>query len=123
MSLDLPCPELLHKILRYDPDTGRLYWKRRDVEMFRAFDDEVDAFRSFNKTRSGRLALTTPCSGYRAGRLWLHPYKDRAFLAHRVAWVMMTNEPIKALDTVKHINGKRDDNRFVNLRLVRGGQS
>ena len=123
MSLDLPSPDLLHKILRYDPDTGRFYWKRRDVQMFRSFDNDVDAFRKFNKTKSGRRALTTLSSGYLIGRLWLHPYKDRAFYAHRVAWVMMTNEPIAALDTVKHMNAKRDDNRFSNLRLVRGGQS
>jgi len=60
MSLDLPSPDLLHKILQYDPDTGRFYWKRRDIQMFRSFDNDVDAFRKFNQTKSGRRALTTP---------------------------------------------------------------
>lgn len=123
MSLDLPSPEVLHKILRYDPSTGVLEFKKRRSDMFLGFPKPKQSWGNFNLYKANSPALTTPCNGYLVGHLWLHPYKDRAFYAHRVAWVMMTNEPIGPLDIVKHINAKRDDNRFSNLRLVRGGQS
>lgn len=31
----LPSPELLRKLLRYEPVTGKLYWRERSVEHFR----------------------------------------------------------------------------------------
>lgn len=59
--------------------------------------------------------------GAEAGRL--HPYGyrlikvcDTEFMAHRLAWLYMTGEwPELCVD---HVNGVRDDNRWMNLRVA-----
>lgn len=42
-------------------------------------------------------------------------YKEYKCLAHRFAWYYMTG---KIADKIDHINGIRNDNRFINLRNV-----
>jgi len=34
MTKPIPTPEMLRKLLRYDPETGKLFWRERPVEMF-----------------------------------------------------------------------------------------
>jgi hypothetical protein len=42
------------------------------------------------------------------------PFKQKRYSAHRMAWLYMTKKwPVHMID---HINGKRNDNRFENLR-------
>lgn len=52
------------------------------------------------------------------GQLWLKfgDNERQIFLLHRLAWFYMTGEWPK--NSVDHINGKRDDTRWVNLRDV-----
>lgn len=119
MTLDLPSPEFLRKILDYDPDTGRFAWKSRTLDMFSAFPDPERDVRWF-EAKAGKPALTTKIHGYLCGRLFLHPIKDRAFLAHRVAWVMMSDRVLQPKEWVCHINRQRDDNRFMNLKVTGG---
>lgn len=87
----------LRELLRYDPDTGLFYWKVSRRQM-----------------KAGEIAGHIRKDGYNhigAG--------FEKFLAHRLAWLFMTGAwPTCDLD---HINRRRADNRWANLREAPGG--
>lgn len=98
----LPTLEQLRKLLRYDPDTGKLYWLERT--------DGSLVSRAFNGRTAGNEA-GTPYLGYIKIRL-----NGKTLYAHRLAWAMHYGEyPDGQID---HINGMPSDNRIVNLRCV-----
>ncbi len=105
-----PSPELLRRLLRYEPETGKLYWLERT--------SDVDArFRQFNSQFSGKEALygASSSNGYCTGAIF-----NRQYLAHRVIWAIVHGEwP----DHIDHINGCRTDNRIINLRSVNKAQN
>lgn len=108
----LPSQDELKELLIYDPETGKLFWKKRSVDKFS--DGKHPAQRNcdrWNGRFSGSEAFTaTKGDGYKHGQLmgqWVS--------AHRVAWKIETGE---APDEIDHINGKRDDNAWENLRDV-----
>ena len=83
------------RIFRYDEETGKLYWKERIHK---------------------RIQVDQEC-----GRLTDHGYRKlRAFgieyYTHRIVWLLKTGHWPK--NQIDHINRKRDDNRFHNLRDV-----
>ncbi len=96
----IPSPSELRQLLRYDPETGKLYWLPRPLDV------------RFNTQFSGREAFTyTNAQGYKAGRIF-----DRGHTAHRVVWAIVHGEwPQGSID---HINQDRTDNRAANLRVV-----
>lgn len=102
----LPDQSLLLKLLRYEPDTGRLLWRERDVAMF----TRNQSARAWNKRCAHKQAGCPHGAGYITVRLLGCQY-----LAHRIIWKMVTGEEPAILD---HINGIRSDNRFANLRPV-----
>lgn len=114
-QLPLPFPsgkeipvEVLRELLDYDPETGTLTWKKRDVSYF---PNEASC-RSWNTRYAGRTAFTyTHFEGYKYGGIFSASHK-----AHRVAWAIYNGEWPK--DHIDHINGNRADNRIVNLRVV-----
>lgn len=101
---ELPSPELLRQLLRYEPDTGKLYWKERDNPK------KSNAQNTWNKRWSGKLALDyiDPSNGYRVGQLM-----GRKVYAHRVILAIYSG---KHPEEVDHINGNRADNKIKNLR-------
>jgi hypothetical protein len=88
-NLQIPSPEFLSNRLRYEPDSGKLFWR--------------------DGRRAGKEAFTyTNSAGYKVGNL------GRVYLAHRVIWAISTGEwPSEEID---HVNGIRVDNRLCNLR-------
>ena len=108
----IPTPEELRQLLRYDPETGRLFWLPRDVSWFRdGWNTAQSSCRTWNTKNAGREAFTTVSRGYHVGRVM-----DVLLRAHRVAWAVHYGYwPSMNID---HINGDRSDNRIFNLRDV-----
>jgi hypothetical protein len=109
----IPCPTALRLLLRYEPETGKLFWRPRS----RAWFSDQRTFSVWNVRRAGREALTAPhCRGYRQGVVL-----TARVATHRVIWAIVHGSwPSKHID---HINGDRSDNRLVNLREVTSAEN
>ena len=95
----LPSPEYLRQRLRYDPDTGKLYWR-----------EHVSMSAQWNGRYAGREAFTArKQGGYRVGAV------DGAnMLAHRVVWALWHGSwPDEQIDHLDHDPG---NNQVHNLR-------
>ena len=111
MTKELPSPELLRKLLRYDPETGKLFWRKRTIDLFEIGKYSAEhAQKSWNNRYANTEAFTClDRDGYKTGRIF-----NKAYLAHRVIWAMRFDEwPEKSID---HKNRKKDDNSIANLR-------
>lgn len=85
----------LNELFRYDPESGKLYWRVDKSAAVRAGDEAGG--RSFGYQR-----LTIDY---------------RRYFVHRIIW-LMAHGAIRTDLQVDHINGIRHDNRLENLRLV-----
>jgi hypothetical protein len=96
----LPDIAYLRQRFRYEPETGKLYWR-----------PHAAASRAWNTRYAGVEAAGAHNAGY--FRVSLDGVKQ---LAHRVAWAVHFGVwPTAQID---HINGDRRDNRVLNLRAV-----
>jgi hypothetical protein len=98
--LELLSQEYLLSRLSYDPETGRLYWRKHE-----------DMPPNWNARWAGKEAFTSVSEGrYLVGRIC-----GRKRYAHRVIYKMVHGvDPVE----VDHINRIKTDNRLANLRSV-----
>lgn len=90
------------ELLRYEPDTGKLYWR-------------VDRLRGrYQNIVSAKAGDEAGCLHKSVGYVYVR-VNGRKRRAHRLAWLLTYGEwP----DNIDHINGVKDDNRIDNLRSV-----
>jgi hypothetical protein len=113
MTKDLPPPELLRKLLDYNPDTGLLTWNPRPLEMFKS--ERIG--KGWNSRYANSPALNSRCKkGYCFGSIF-----KKLQRAHRVSWAIHYGEwPGQVID---HIDGDPANNRIENLRDVSRSQN
>jgi hypothetical protein len=113
VSREIPV-ELLRELIDYDPQTGALTWRARDVSHFEATENKTAEAQCkwWNGRFAGVEAFTASnSSGGRHGRIF-----GQLYHAHRVCWALQHGAwPEHEVD---HINGNRADNRLRNLRAV-----
>lgn len=108
----LPTPEELRQLLRYEPETGRLFWLKRDVRFFQNSADPDCSCRLWNGRYADKPDFTAiDGKGYHHGSIL-----NRNCRAHSVVWAVVHGEwPSKPID---HIDHDKTNNRICNLRMV-----
>lgn len=120
MAITENTPELtaeqVRALLRYEPETGLLFWRERPLEMC----PSEAQWKRWNKRLAGKEAFTFLTTydgnGYRRGRIF-----DRLYLAHRVIWLIQTGEWPK--EQIDHRNKIRTDNRWENLACASNAEN
>ena len=103
----LPDADLLRASLRYDPESGLLFWKERAIDLAGTANE---AKRWNNKHAGKEVGSAISVRGYKKVRVFGFQYTQ-----HRVIWKIVHGSDPNYID---HINGDRSDNRLINLRDV-----
>lgn len=102
----LPDQALLLKLLRYDPETGKLYWRERTAEAIPC----AKVRSGWNKRWAGKEAFTANSGkGYLTGCM----AGFGTLRSHRVIWMMCFGQWPEQID---HLNQDKSDNRLANLK-------
>ncbi|MBS87175.1 MAG: hypothetical protein CMN64_04660 [Sphingobium sp.] len=92
----MPPQDELARLLRYDKETGNLYWMERPGS------------NRFNGARAGKIASHEGRLGYMIVTIY-----NKHWMAHRIIWKLIYGQEPAEVD---HISGRRNDNRLSNLR-------
>ena len=92
--------ERASEIFDYNADTGLLTWRVRTA----------------NRIKVGDVAGCADRTGYLT--VWAD---GKMYKAHRVAFLLMTGD--WPTDQIDHINGKRSDNKWANLRAATNAEN
>ena len=114
MTKPPPSPELLRKLLRYEPDTGKLFWQERTPDVFTVTPGRASDLKCkmWNTRWAGKEAFTADKgNGYKHGRIFGENY-----YTHRVIFAIVNGHWPR--DCIDHINGDMADNRICNLRAA-----
>jgi hypothetical protein len=105
---ELITADVARQLLRYDPESGKLFWLPRPESMF----PSRARWLAWTKLYEGKEALGTRNGhGHKGGRIL-----GQTAYAHRVVILLATGEwPIGDVD---HIDGDEANNRLENLRDV-----
>lgn len=101
-------PYSLNVLLRYDAESGQLFWRPRGPAQI----SDPAKCATWNTRYASKLAFTAKSdAGYLVGRL-----AGMTLRAHRVIWAMSQNAwPTGEID---HIDGNKTNNKLANLREV-----
>jgi len=108
----LPTPEILRQLLRYEPDTGKVYWLERPVEMFTDTSDRRGrewVAACWNRRFAGKEASSPHANGQHQSIVIFYV----RYLAHRVIWKMIHGDEPHRID---HRDLDGTNNRIGNLR-------
>jgi len=102
--MERPTVDEVRRALRYEPDTGKLFWRWRD-----------DIANHVNRRFAGKEAFTAVSGGYRIGG-----FKGKVYTAQTMVWVIQNGE--WPAGKIWRSSDDKSDNRVENLRdSVRGG--
>jgi len=96
----LPSVEELHRLFRYDGETGKLYWKISPAIHVKVGDE------AGRITSNGYLKVTI---------------KKKNYAVHRIIYKMF--HKVEPPDYLDHINEVKTDNRIENLREIDNGHN
>ena len=106
-------PAILRRLLRYEPETGKLFWLPREPGWFAdGLHSAAHVCAYWNSRLAGREAFTiVNALGYRFGKIF-----NVCYAAHRVIWAMQTGAwPDGEID---HADCNAGNNTWANLRIA-----
>lgn len=110
----LPPTEMLRSALRYEPDTGLLFWRERPAS---DFDTPLQCRVWNSKVARKKAGLRVKQSYDNQNAAIVVKFNGKSYKAHRLIWAMVHGhlDPCQQID---HKNCDPFDNRLENLRLA-----